>query len=41
MDGRSDDSVAPIEEAIRLFELKGNVVSAGDARALLDLATLT
>jgi DNA-binding SARP family transcriptional activator len=41
MDGRSDDSVAPIEEAIRLFELKGNVVSAEDARALLDLATLT
>jgi class 3 adenylate cyclase len=34
--GRSGNAVAPLEEALRLSELKGDVVSAGHRRALLD-----
>jgi tetratricopeptide (TPR) repeat protein len=33
---RPDEAVPLIEEALRLYEQKGNVVSAGKARSLLD-----
>ncbi|HEX6700313.1 MAG TPA: BTAD domain-containing putative transcriptional regulator, partial [Gaiellaceae bacterium] len=39
--GRSDDSLALVGEALDLFELKGNIVSAGKARAAREIATLT
>jgi hypothetical protein len=33
--GRPSEAVPALEEAVRLFEHKGNVVSAAKARALL------
>jgi hypothetical protein len=33
--GRADDAAATVEQALELFERKGNVVSAEKARALL------
>ena len=33
---RPGEAIPVIREALRLFEQKGNVVSAGKARALLD-----
>jgi tetratricopeptide (TPR) repeat protein len=33
---RSNEALPAVEEALRLYEQKGNVVSAGKARALLD-----
>jgi hypothetical protein len=34
--GRSGDAIPVVEEAIALYERKGNVVSAAKARALLE-----
>ena len=34
--GRSEEAVPLVDEAIALFDLKGNVVSAARARALLE-----
>jgi tetratricopeptide (TPR) repeat protein len=34
--GRADDARSALEQALQLYEQKGNVVSAGKARALLE-----
>jgi hypothetical protein len=34
--GRADDARSALEQALQLYEQKGNLVSAGKARALLE-----
>jgi hypothetical protein len=38
--GRSEEAAKSAAEAVRLYETKGNVVSAGKARALFSAGTL-
>jgi hypothetical protein len=42
MAGRSSEAVPPLNDAIELYERKGNLVSAQEARALLEkMSTVT
>jgi hypothetical protein len=39
--GRRDEAVSVLEEALSLYERKGNIAAAAKTRALLDAALLT